>query len=99
MNVEKMISRYEKKFISFAEQIGADEVEQIVEIGRDSLFETAIAGMKFGFSCGYYARKDRNDQKDNPELMELIKGLSGLDKDTQAAVLPVILRLTELLKK
>ena len=40
----------------------------------------------------------RNELEKNPELMELIKAYSALDKDTQAAALPVVVGLLELLK-
>ena len=110
MNVEKTISRYEKMtkkndFNSFTDKIRASDVMQIVEIGNDSLFDTAVVALKLGFYYGYNANTDREmkeiqkELKKNPELMDLIKAYSDLDKDTRAAALPVLTGLMELLKK
>lgn len=109
MNVEKTISRYEKMtkkddFNSFTDKIRASDIMQIVEIGNGSLFDTAVVAMKVGFYYGYNANKDREikeiqkELKKNPELMELIKAYSDLDKETRAAALPVVVGLLELLK-
>lgn len=109
MNVEKIISRYEKMtknnaFNSFTDKVRASDVMQIVEIGNDSLFDTAVTAMKVGYFCGYCANTDREIKeiqktlKKNPALMELITAYSELDKDMQAAALPVLTGLMELLK-